>query len=136
MPLIDDSRPSAYSACSRYFIKLSAHIGPPGSSRANHERRRTRSAVRSGASRHRTLVLFQLAIDRVERYGPDNAVRGQPRRLSTRHARDDDTQPSRVPTLQPGQIRLTVERFALTTNNITYAVAGDMLDYWGFFPSR
>ncbi len=37
--------------------------------------------------------------------------------------------------LQPGQIRLTVERFALTTNNITYAVAGDMLDYWGFFPS-
>ena len=38
--------------------------------------------------------------------------------------------------LQPGQIRLTVERFALTTNNITYAVAGDMLDYWGFFPTR
>lgn len=37
--------------------------------------------------------------------------------------------------LQPGQIRLTVERFALTTNNITYAVAGDMLDYWGFFPT-
>ena len=36
--------------------------------------------------------------------------------------------------LQPGQIRLSVERFALTTNNITYAVAGDMLDYWGFFP--
>ena len=37
--------------------------------------------------------------------------------------------------LQPGQIRLTVERFALTTNNITYAVAGDTLDYWGFFPT-
>ena len=37
--------------------------------------------------------------------------------------------------LQPGQVRLTVERFALTTNNITYAVAGDMLDYWGFFPT-
>ena len=37
--------------------------------------------------------------------------------------------------LQPGQIRLSVERFALTTNNITYAVAGDMLDYWGFFPT-
>ena len=36
--------------------------------------------------------------------------------------------------LEPGQIRLSVERFALTTNNITYAVAGDMLDYWGFFP--
>ena len=42
---------------------------------------------------------------------------------------------SRTAPLEPGQIRLTVERFALTTNNITYAVAGDMLDYWGFFPA-
>jgi len=38
--------------------------------------------------------------------------------------------------LAPGQIRLNVERFAFTTNNITYAVAGDMLDYWGFFPTE
>jgi len=38
------------------------------------------------------------------------------------------------PDLASGQIRLAVERFAVTTNNITYAVAGDMLDYWGFFP--
>ena len=38
--------------------------------------------------------------------------------------------------LEPGQIRLSIERFALTTNNITYAVAGDMLDYWGFFPAE
>jgi hypothetical protein len=38
--------------------------------------------------------------------------------------------------LAPGQIRLAVERFAITTNNITYAVAGDMLDYWGFFPAE
>lgn len=38
--------------------------------------------------------------------------------------------------LEPGQVRLAIERFALTTNNITYAVAGDMLDYWGFFPTE
>lgn len=38
--------------------------------------------------------------------------------------------------LKPGQVRLEVERFALTTNNISYAVAGDMLDYWGFFPAE
>ncbi len=38
--------------------------------------------------------------------------------------------------LESGQIRLAVERFAFTTNNITYAVAGDMLDYWGFFPAE
>jgi len=38
-------------------------------------------------------------------------------------------------TLEPGQVRLSVERFAFTSNNISYAVAGDMLDYWGFFPT-
>lgn len=38
--------------------------------------------------------------------------------------------------LGQGQVRLSVERFAFTTNNITYAVAGDMLDYWGFFPAE
>ncbi len=37
--------------------------------------------------------------------------------------------------LASGQIRLAIERFAFTTNNVTYAVVGDMLDYWGFFPS-
>ncbi len=37
--------------------------------------------------------------------------------------------------LADGQVRLAVERFALTSNNVTYAVAGDMLDYWGFFPA-
>ena len=43
---------------------------------------------------------------------------------------------SRRTSLSPGQIRLAVERFALTTNNVTYAVVGDMLDYWGFFPTE
>jgi len=38
--------------------------------------------------------------------------------------------------LSAGQIRLGIERFAFTTNNITYAVAGDMLDYWGYFPAE
>ena len=30
---------------------------------------------------------------------------------------------------------LTLERFALTANNITYGVAGDMIGYWQFFPA-
>jgi len=38
--------------------------------------------------------------------------------------------------LAPGQVRLAVERFAFTSNNVSYAVAGDMLDYWGFFPTE
>ena len=37
--------------------------------------------------------------------------------------------------LTDGQVRFAIESFALTANNITYAVAGDMLGYWDFFPS-
>lgn len=37
--------------------------------------------------------------------------------------------------LQPGQILLAVDRFAFTSNNITYAVTGDTLSYWKFFPT-
>ncbi|MBC7103757.1 MAG: DUF2855 family protein [Parvibaculum sp.] len=29
-----------------------------------------------------------------------------------------------------------IEKFALSANNITYAVAGDMLNYWSFFPAE
>jgi len=38
--------------------------------------------------------------------------------------------------LQPGQARLRVHQFALTSNNITYAVFGDMMNYWDFFPAN
>ncbi|MFN3257632.1 MAG: DUF2855 family protein [Ilumatobacter sp.] len=37
--------------------------------------------------------------------------------------------------LKDGQVRFRVDRFAITANNITYAVFGDMLGYWDFFPS-
>ena len=37
--------------------------------------------------------------------------------------------------LSAGQVRLAVESFALTTNNITYAKLGDAMDYWQFFPT-
>jgi hypothetical protein len=36
--------------------------------------------------------------------------------------------------LADGQTRFTVERFALTSNNITYAVFGEAMRYWDFFP--
>ena len=39
------------------------------------------------------------------------------------------------PELADGQVRLHVDRFAVTANNITYAVFGDMLGYWNFFPA-
>ena len=39
--------------------------------------------------------------------------------------------PSSIP---DGHVLLDVESFALTANNISYAVAGDALAYWDFFP--
>ena len=37
--------------------------------------------------------------------------------------------------LGPGQAILSVDRFAFTANNVTYAVFGDMMQYWSFFPA-
>ncbi len=37
--------------------------------------------------------------------------------------------------LEAGDVRLRVERFALTTNNITYRVFGEAMQYWNFFPA-
>jgi hypothetical protein len=34
-----------------------------------------------------------------------------------------------------GQVRLRVDRFAVTANNVTYAAFGDALGYWDFFPA-
>jgi hypothetical protein len=38
--------------------------------------------------------------------------------------------------LEPAQATLMVESFGLTTNNITYAVFGDAMSYWDFFPGQ
>ena len=43
---------------------------------------------------------------------------------------------SEVPELEPGQALLRVETFGLTANNITYAVIGEMMSYWDFFPAE
>ncbi|MEP1470427.1 MAG: DUF2855 family protein [Halieaceae bacterium] len=37
--------------------------------------------------------------------------------------------------LEPDEVLLAIDRFALTSNNISYAVAGEMLGYWNFFPT-
>ncbi len=35
----------------------------------------------------------------------------------------------------PGQVRLRVDRVGMTANNVTYAVFGDAMKYWDFFPA-
>ena len=41
-----------------------------------------------------------------------------------------------APGLEPGQALLAVDSFGLTTNNITYALMGERMNYWGFFPAE
>lgn len=54
------------------------------------------------------------------------------------HVRRDDLRaaapaPLALPTLGDGQARFRVDRFALTSNNVTYAAHGDDLGYWRFY---
>ena len=37
--------------------------------------------------------------------------------------------------LADGAVRLEIESFSVTANNITYAVVGDGFGYWNFFPA-
>lgn len=40
------------------------------------------------------------------------------------------------PPLGDGEVRLRIESFSVTANNVTYAVAGDAFGYWNFFPAE
>lgn len=40
-----------------------------------------------------------------------------------------------TPPLNPGQVLVAIDKFALTANNVSYALSGDMIGYWGFFPA-
>jgi hypothetical protein len=42
---------------------------------------------------------------------------------------------SPTPEPEPGQALLRVETFGLTANNVTYAVMGEAMSYWDFFPA-
>ena len=53
-------------------------------------------------------------------------------RSDLHRSRIDTTEPA---PLQPGQARLRIDSFALTSNNVTYGAFGDAMGYWNFFPS-
>ncbi len=40
-----------------------------------------------------------------------------------------------LPELAQGDVRLRIDMFGLTSNNVSYAVAGDSIGYWGFYPA-
>ena len=41
-----------------------------------------------------------------------------------------------LPPLGDGALRLRMESFSVTANNVTYAVVGDAFGYWNFFPGE
>jgi hypothetical protein len=41
-----------------------------------------------------------------------------------------------VPALEAGQALLSIDAFGLTSNNITYAMFGERMSYWSFFPAE
>ncbi len=55
-------------------------------------------------------------------------------RLGEAHLGPDPDAPA-ARALEPGQACLSVDRFALTANNITYAAFGEAMKYWQFFPA-
>lgn len=40
-----------------------------------------------------------------------------------------------LPLLGDGEVRLAIESFSVTANNVTYAVMGEPFGYWNFFPA-
>ncbi|HEX7776958.1 MAG TPA: DUF2855 family protein [Parvibaculum sp.] len=40
-----------------------------------------------------------------------------------------------VPDLKEGEVLLKIDKFAFTSNNVTYAAYGDEMHYWDFFPA-
>ncbi|MBL8276733.1 MAG: DUF2855 family protein [Pelomonas sp.] len=66
----------------------------------------------------------------------DDAQRFEVSRSNLRQSRlvPDPDAPDARP-LAEGQARLRIDRFALTSNNITYAAFGEAMKYWDFFPT-
>ena len=38
--------------------------------------------------------------------------------------------------LAKGEVRVAIDQFALTSNNVSYAISGDTIGYWGFYPAE
>ncbi len=41
-----------------------------------------------------------------------------------------------LPPLEEGQVRVAIDQFGLTANNVSYAVVGESIGYWGYYPAE
>ena len=37
--------------------------------------------------------------------------------------------------LAPGEVLVAIDKFGLTANNVSYAVSGDFIGYWQYYPA-
>src|SRR3989454_5873961 len=70
----------------------------------------------------------------------DAGVRGSSVPMPDFLVRRDDLRTCRIadsdpPSIESGQALLRVDTFGLTANNVTYAVFGEAMSYWDFFPA-
>jgi len=40
------------------------------------------------------------------------------------------------PELNDGEILVSIDKFGLTANNVSYAVSGDSIGYWAYYPAE
>src|SRR2546429_1777329 len=71
----------------------------------------------------------------------DAVVRGSSVPMADFLVRRDDMRTCRIadsdpPSIESGQALLRVDTFGLTANNVTYAVFGEAMSYWDFFPAE
>ncbi len=43
---------------------------------------------------------------------------------------------SALPTLDEGEVLVAIDQFGLTSNNVSYAISGDTIGYWGYYPAE
>jgi len=75
----------------------------------------------------------------VQRAAPTTLLEPTDPMTTTFQVRQDQLATTRLveaasPALADGQVRLRIDQFAFTANNITYAAFGQAMQYWQFFP--
>jgi hypothetical protein len=43
---------------------------------------------------------------------------------------------STIADLTDGEVLVTIDKFGLTANNVSYAVSGDFIGYWKYYPAE
>ena len=146
---------AGYASLTATGTPSSAPIGAPACQRAS-EARACASAPSASTSAEGVervgLDARQQRLEDLDRRQPPFAVGGDQLARAQRHCarwylrgvtdflvRRDDLRAWKVADdgadapLEPGEVRLRVERFGLTANNVTYGLLGDRLGYWQFF---